>query len=111
MYLIPPPGASGSLRRGSIERQNYDTMLIPQQRPSSMAMTVRLPDELARRGRRYAAELGVSLNALLAIALREYLDGRAPTPRLAAPSALAQAIARRVQSGPVSKALRSKGRS
>lgn len=77
-----------------------------------MAMTVRLPDELARRGRRYAAELGVSLNALLAIALREYLDRRAPTPRVAAPpSALAQAIARRVQSGPVSKAVRSRGRS
>jgi predicted transcriptional regulator len=67
-----------------------------------MAMTVRLPDELARRGRRYAAELGVSLNALLAIALREYLDARDPTPRvLTRSSALAQAIARQVQAGPV----------
>lgn len=46
-----------------------------------MAMTVRLPDELARRGRRYAAELGVSLNALLAIALREYLDRASPRRR------------------------------
>jgi len=67
-----------------------------------MAMTARLPDELARRGRRYAAELGVSLNALLAIALREYLDARAPTLRVVPPpSALAQAIAYRVQAGPV----------
>ena len=65
-----------------------------------MAMTVRLPDELARRGRRYAA--GVSLNALLAIALREYLDARIPTPRVAQPpSALAQAIAHQVHAAPV----------
>ena len=67
-----------------------------------MAMTLRLPDPLARRARRYAAELGVSLNALLAIALREYLDARSPTPRAAPPpSGLAQAIAQRVQAGPV----------
>jgi len=67
-----------------------------------MAMTLRLPDELARRGRRYAAELGVSLNALLAIALREYLDARAPTSRVSPPSsAFAQAIAHRVQAGAV----------
>jgi len=66
-----------------------------------MAMTVRLPDDLARRGRRYAAEIGVSLNALLAIALREYLDARA-SPHVSAPSsALAEAIARRVRAGPV----------
>jgi hypothetical protein len=69
-----------------------------------MAMTLRLPDELARRGRRYATELGVSLNALLAIALREYLDARAPTTRIAPPSsALGQAIAHRVQAGPVGR--------
>ena len=67
-----------------------------------MAMTLRLPDPLARRARRYAAELGVSLNALLAIALREYLDARAPTPRPdSPPSGLAQAIAQRVQAAPV----------
>ena len=50
-----------------------------------MAMTLRLPEELAERGRRYAAELGISLNGLLAIALCEYLDarkaGRAAPPR------------------------------
>jgi len=33
-----------------------------------MAMTLRLPEELAQRGRRYAAELGISLNGLVAIA-------------------------------------------
>jgi len=67
-----------------------------------MAMTLRLPENLARQGRRYADQLGVSLNALLAIALREYLEARAPTARLASSSStLAQAIARRVQAGPV----------
>ena len=54
-----------------------------------MAMTLRLPEELAERGRRYASELGISLNGLLAIALREYLDARkagrvAPPPRASA---------------------------
>jgi hypothetical protein len=69
-----------------------------------MAMTLRLPDDLAKRGRRYAAELGISLNGLLAVALREYLDARtresrpAPAPP---PHALAQAVARQVKAGPV----------
>jgi hypothetical protein len=67
-----------------------------------MAMTLRLPEELAERGRRYAAELGISLNGLLAIALREYLDTRKPKPREAPPlQVLAQAIARQVKAGPV----------
>jgi len=67
-----------------------------------MAMTLRLPEELAKRGRRYAAELGISLNGLLAVALREYLDGRKPQLRRPAPPhALGQAIARQVQAGPV----------
>lgn len=67
-----------------------------------MAMTLRLPDDLAERGRRYAAELGISLNGLLAVALREYLDARqreSPTPP--PPHALAQAVARQVKAGPV----------
>jgi hypothetical protein len=67
-----------------------------------MAMTLRLPDELAQRGRRYAAELGISLNGLLAVALREYLDARKSGVRAVAPrQALAQAIARQVKAGPV----------
>ena len=69
-----------------------------------MAMTLRLPEELAERGRRYAAELGISFNALLAVALREYLDARKPESRTAPLSrvqALAQAVARQVKAGPV----------
>jgi predicted transcriptional regulator len=67
-----------------------------------MAMTLRLPDELAQRGRRYADELGISLNGLLAVALREYLDARKPRVRaVPPPQALAQAIARQVKAGPV----------
>ena len=69
-----------------------------------MAMTLRLPEDLAQRGRRYAAELGISLNGLLAVAPREYLDARkrqsrtAPLPRM---QALAQAVVRQVKAGPV----------
>ena len=59
-----------------------------------MAMTLRLPEALAERGRRHAAELGISLNGLLAIAVCEYLDARKPALRVAPPPrALAQAIA------------------
>lgn len=67
-----------------------------------MAMTVRLPEGLAEQGRQYAATIGISLNALLAIALREYIDARRSTSRLQrAPQTLAQAIAQRVKAGPV----------
>jgi hypothetical protein len=67
-----------------------------------MAMTLRLPEALAERGRRYAADSGISLNGLLAIALREYLDARQPAPRVAPPPrSLAQAIAQQVKAGPV----------
>jgi hypothetical protein len=69
-----------------------------------MAMTLRLPHDMAKRGRRYAAELGISFNGLLAVALREYLDARKrqsrtpPPPRM---QALAQAVVRQVKAGPV----------
>jgi hypothetical protein len=66
-----------------------------------MAMTLRLPNDLAERGRRYAAELGISLNALLAVALREYLDARTRVSSAPPPHALAHAVARRVKAGPV----------
>ena len=69
-----------------------------------MAMTLRLPHDLAERGRRYAAELGISLNGLLAVALREYLDARkreSRTPPLPRMPALAQAVVRQVKAGPV----------
>ena len=41
-------------------------------------MTVRLPDPLHLEARRYADALGLSVNGLLAVALRDYLDGRDP---------------------------------
>ncbi len=69
-----------------------------------MAMTLRLPDDLAERGRRYAAEVGISLDGLLAVALREYLDARTRESRTAPLSrvqVLAQAVARQVKAGPV----------
>jgi hypothetical protein len=69
-----------------------------------MAMTLRLPHDLAERGRRFAAELGISLNGLLAVALREYLDARqrqSRTPPLPRMQALAQAVVRQVKTGPV----------
>lgn len=85
-----------------------------------MAMTLRLPEELLGRGQRYAGELGISLNGLLAVALRDYLDSRAPELRMApplqavrkvpealrfaasasAPVGLARAIASKVKGGP-----------
>ena len=69
-----------------------------------MAMTLRLPESLAARGRRYADEMGISLNALVAVALCEYLDARKLGLRNASPprlQALGQAIARQVKAGPV----------
>ena len=41
-----------------------------------MATTLRLPPELAADATAYAAKLGISVNALSAVALREYIDGR-----------------------------------
>lgn len=41
-----------------------------------MALTVRLPGELQIEANRYAGGLGLSLNSLIAVALREYLDDR-----------------------------------
>ena len=46
-----------------------------------MAMTLRLKPELQVEAQAYAQDVGVSLNALLSLALRDYLDGRRATPR------------------------------
>ena len=51
----------------------------------SAPFTVRIPDGLRSEADAYAAGLGVSMNALMAVALREYLDHRA-TPMPAARS-------------------------
>jgi hypothetical protein len=42
--------------------------------------TLRFPDPLKAEATAYADALGVSLNALCAIALRDYLDSRKPKP-------------------------------
>lgn len=42
--------------------------------------TLRFPDPLKAEATAYADALGVSLNALCAIALRDYLDARKPKP-------------------------------
>lgn len=49
-----------------------------------MATTARLPDPLKAEADAYAARLGISLNALLAVALRDYLDARSHPPAQAA---------------------------
>jgi hypothetical protein len=41
-----------------------------------MATTARLPEALKLEADAYADRLGISLNALLAVALRDYLDAR-----------------------------------
>lgn len=43
-----------------------------------MATTARLPEALKLEADAYARGLGISLNALLAVALRDYLDARKP---------------------------------
>lgn len=49
--------------------------------------TLRLPDALKAEADAYAATLGISLNALCAVALRDYLLERAPVPASEAPRA------------------------
>jgi hypothetical protein len=43
-----------------------------------MASTLRISDELKARSDAYAGALGITLNALVAVALRDYLDARDP---------------------------------
>jgi hypothetical protein len=43
---------------------------------TTSATTTRLPDALKLEGDAYAQRLGISLNALIAVALRDYLDQR-----------------------------------
>lgn len=51
-----------------------------------MAATMRLPPDLEAAATAYAAQLGISRNALVAVALRDYLDRRV-TPPSGGPSA------------------------
>jgi hypothetical protein len=50
-----------------------------------LATTTRLPESLKHEADAYARSLGISLNALLAIALRDYLDARRPAEQPPAP--------------------------
>jgi hypothetical protein len=43
-----------------------------------MATTIRLPSDLQAEATRYAQSLGLSLNGIVAVALRDYLDVRRP---------------------------------
>lgn len=45
-----------------------------------MALTVRLPEGLQRDANAYAESVGISLNALIAVALRDYLFGVRTAP-------------------------------
>jgi len=47
-----------------------------------MAATLRLPDDLLARSNDYAKALGISLNALVAVSLTEYLRTRTISPKL-----------------------------
>ncbi len=58
-----------------------------------MAFTTRLPEVLQSEADAYASSLGISLNALVAIALRDYLNARSP-------DALASALAIRDSARP-----------
>jgi len=57
-----------------------------------MAMTLRLPPDLTTQGQDHARSLGISFNALLAVALRDYLDSRQRTAPFVAPSPVAQGL-------------------
>lgn len=57
--------------------------------------SLRLPDPLAAEADAYAASLGISFNALVAVALRDYLDARrSRKPEALAPATPSQATKR-----------------
>jgi len=51
-----------------------------------MAFTIRLQDGLKAEAQAYADALGLSLNGLCAVALRDYLDARRPGARAGVPA-------------------------
>lgn len=56
------------------------------------ALTLRLPDPLMAEAQAYAESLGLSLNGLCAVALRDYLDARKGKPA-GAPAKVSQPLA------------------
>ena len=74
------------------------------------APSIRLADGLKSEASAYARSLGVSLNALVAIAVRDYLDARKskePTPPAAASPAVAGVSARVAKAEPLSSTQKS----
>jgi hypothetical protein len=51
-----------------------------------MAVTLRIPPELHARCVAYASSLGISLNALVSVALADYIDARLPSKPSGGPS-------------------------
>ena len=75
-----------------------------------MAFSVRLNDELKRDAVAYGERVGISLNALLVVALRDYLDRRLVAARsLESPAATAVAPAIRLP-GPPAQSVKKKKR-
>lgn len=85
-----------------------------------MAFTARLNPEVEQEAKRYAGSLGISLNALLSVALRDYLDARQAMPASGGPLRSVPALPavapvlpldlalRPAQDGPVYRAPKSK---
>lgn len=75
-----------------------------------MATTLRLSEDLKTRADRYAVEVGVSLAALVSIALRDYLDARSASiaPRL--PVEILRAPSEAESAAPVSSTRGDRGR-
>lgn len=64
------------------------------------ARTIRLPPALLAEADAFAASLGISFNALAAVALRDYLDGRSLPKATSAPAAPSQAVEARAAAQP-----------
>ncbi len=54
----------------------------------SVSLTLRLPEPLKAEAAAYADSLGLSINALCTVALRDYLDARQRAPQVVAPALL-----------------------
>jgi preprotein translocase subunit SecA len=64
------------------------------------APNIRLADQLKGEATSYARAIGVSLNALVAVAVRDYLDARKATPP-GSPASVQTALAAATASAPV----------
>jgi hypothetical protein len=76
-------------------RPDSNTGLTSPFQGSLMAMTLRLKPDLSAEAQAYADALGISVNALIVVALRDYLDQRGRVPPL--PPAAAEPAPARVR--------------